>query len=87
MPTISLPSRCDRAAAQALVPDMIALLEGGAPLMIDARACTQVGQAMLQVLIAARRSGPGAVIDPSPLLRDTAQRLGLETALFDGAHA
>jgi hypothetical protein len=84
MPTISLPARCDRAAAEALVPDLIAAL-GQGPLAIDARGCTQIGQAMLQVLISARRTGEGAVIDASPMLRDTAQRLGLEAALFGAA--
>ena len=84
MPTICLPSRCDRAAAEAIVPEMIAALGHGA-LAIDARGCAQVGQAMLQVLVSARRSG--AVIEPSPLLRDTACRLGLEAELFDARAA
>ena len=82
MPTISLPPRCDRAAAEALLPEMIAAL-GSGPLAIDARACTQIGQVMLQVLVSARRTGEGAHIDASPTLRDTARRLGLEAELFD----
>ena len=82
MPMISLPPRCDRAAAEALLPEMIAALGSGA-LTIDARACTQIGQVMLQVLVSARRTGAGAVIDASPMLRDTARRLGLEAELFD----
>ena len=61
---------------------MIAAL-GSGPLAIDARACTQIGQAMLQILIASRRTGEGAVIDATPHLRDTARRLGLEAELFD----
>eukprot|EP01037_Dinobryon_pediforme_P017442 gene17442-17633_t len=36
MTTISLPPRCDRAAAEALLPEMIAAL-GSGPLVIDAR--------------------------------------------------
>lgn len=83
MPTFTLPSRCDRAAAEALLPEMVAAL-GTGPLHIDARECTQIGQAMLQVLVSARRTGESAVIEPSASLRDTARQLGLEAELFDG---
>ena len=82
MPTITLPSRCDRAAAEALLPEMVAAL-GSGMLHIDARECTQIGQIMLQLLVSARRTGDGAVIEPSPPLRDTARLLGLEAELFD----
>ncbi|WP_420381473.1 chemotaxis protein CheX [Novosphingobium sp.] len=82
MPTISLPARCDRAAAQALLPQMIAVqtVEVQGNLRIDARACTRIGQAMLQLLLSARRAG--AVIDGSPHLHATASQLGLTTPLF-----
>jgi hypothetical protein len=83
MSTITLPSRCDRAAAEALLPEMVAAL-GSGPLHIDARDCVQIGQVMLQVLVSARHTGDGAQIDPSPHLRDTARQLGLEAELFDG---
>ena len=82
MPTINLPSRCDRAAAEALLPEMIAAIGSGV-LHIDARECTQIGEVMLQVLISARRTGDGAVIDASPFLRETARVLGLDAELFD----
>lgn len=82
MSTISLPSRCDRAAAEALLPEMIAAL-GSGPLTIDARQCSQIGQVMLQILVSARRTGEGAVIEASQVLRETARRLGLEAELFD----
>lgn len=86
MPTITLPARCDRAAAEALLPEMVAALGSGV-LHIDARECTQIGQVMLQVLISARRSGDGALIEPSQALRETASQLGLEAELFDGTAA
>jgi len=86
MPTITLPPRCDRAAAETLLPELIAAL-GAGPLQIDGTACTHVGQAMFQVLVSARRSGDGAVIDPSPALRELARNIGLEAELFDGASA
>ncbi|MBX9884068.1 MAG: chemotaxis protein CheX [Novosphingobium sp.] len=82
MPTITLPPRCDRAAAEALLPEMVAGLGSGA-LQINARDCTQIGQAMLQLLVSARRTGDGAVIEPSAHLRETARQLGLEAELFD----
>ena len=86
MPTITLPSRCDRAAAEALLPEMVAAL-GSGPLHIDARACAQIGEAMLQLLVSARRSGDGAVIDASPHLHETARLVGLDGELFDRSAA
>lgn len=84
--SITLPARCDRAAAEALLPEMIAAL-GSGPLLIDGRGCQQVGQAMLQLLISARQTGEGAVIDPSPALRDVARMTGLADELFSGMEA
>lgn len=86
MSTITLPSRCDRAAAEALLPELVAALGNGL-LVIDGTACTHIGQAMFQVLASARRSGEGAVISASPALRDAARQIGLDSDLFDGADA
>lgn len=86
MSSISLPARCDRAATEALLPEMIAAL-GSGPLHIDARECQQVGQAMLQLLVSARQTGEGAVILASPALRETAELAGLSEELFAGADA
>lgn len=86
MSSISLPARCDRAATEALLPEMIAAL-GAGPLHIDARECQQVGQAMLQLLVSARQTGEGAVIDASPALRETAALAGLTEELFAGTDA
>ncbi|MDP3550942.1 MAG: STAS domain-containing protein [Novosphingobium sp.] len=85
-PSITLPARCDRAAAEALLPEMIAAL-GSGPLRIDARECQHIGQAMLQLLVSARQTGEGAVIEPSQTLRDVAQLTGLGEELFSGIHA
>ena len=79
---ITLPQDCDRAAAAAILPELVAA-SGAVPLEIDGTAVRRVGQAMLQVLLAARRSGAGAMITPSEPLRETAQLTGLERALFD----
>ncbi|HZU63540.1 MAG TPA: STAS domain-containing protein [Novosphingobium sp.] len=86
MPTIQLPARCDRAATEALLPEFQAA-QGSGVLSIDAAACQQVGQAMLQLLASARRSGDGAQITPSPALLEAARLTGLETLLFDGGEA
>lgn len=79
---ISLPQDCDRAAAATILPELIAA-SGPVPLEIDGTAVRRIGQAMLQVLLAARRSGAGALITPSQAMRETAQLTGLEQALFD----
>ncbi len=87
MPVISLPPRCDRAAAQAVLPQLIAA-QGEGEVIIDASACTRIGQAMLQLLIAARRTGDGAAILGSEHLHETARSIGLHADLFgDGAAA
>lgn len=86
MSSISLPARCDRAATEALLPELIAAL-GSGPLHIDAQECEQVGQAMLQLLVSARQTGEGAVIKSSQALRDTAKLAGLTDELFAGADA
>jgi len=86
MSTITLPARCDRAASEALLPEFAALI-GTGPIAVDASAVTHVGQAMLQVLVSARRTGEGASIAPSPALIDAAQIAGLCDELFDEAGA
>ncbi|RVU07847.1 STAS domain-containing protein [Novosphingobium umbonatum] len=83
MRNIVLPARCDRAATEALLPEFQAAL-GAGPLSIDASGTEQIGQAMLQLLISARRTGDGAKIIPSSALMDAARLTGLEHALFEG---
>lgn len=82
MHKITLPERCDRAAAEALLPEFVAAL-GGGPLHIDGTGTKQCGQAMLQLLVSARRTGEGARIEPSPALLDVALLCGLDGELFD----
>ena len=84
MPTITLPSRCDRAAAEALLPELQAAL-GSGNLAIDGSAVGQVGQAMLQLLVSARFSGVGVAITPSRELREAAALIGLASTLFDNS--
>lgn len=86
MTQIVLPNRCDRAAAEALLPELVAAL-GSGPIEIDASATTQIGQAMLQLLVSARRTGDCARITPSPQLREAASLVGLDGLLFEGVRA
>lgn len=81
-----LPERCDRAAAEALLPDLVEALGAGAT-EIDGSAVRQVSQALLQVLASARKSHDTVRILPSAALRDAAELTGLEAHLFEGAGA
>jgi anti-anti-sigma regulatory factor len=81
MPAITLPPRCDRAAADALLPELIAASRSG-KIEIDATQLEQVGQAMLQLLVSARASSGGAEITPSAALSEAARMSGLADALF-----
>ena len=65
---------------------MVAAL-GTGPLRSDASGCQQIGQAMLQLLVSARQTGEGAIITPSPALREVATLTGLANELFSGIDA
>ncbi|MCJ2188804.1 STAS domain-containing protein [Novosphingobium beihaiensis] len=82
MSSITLPARCDRAAAEAIWPELVAALGNGA-LRIDGSAVEHVGQAVLQLLVSARRSGGGAEIEASPALTEAARLTGLTSELFE----
>jgi hypothetical protein len=86
MNTVPLPAACTRTAAEALLPELVTAM-GQGPIRIDGSAVTQVGQAVLQLLVSARRSGEGATITPSAALLDAAALAGLADELFDGAEA
>ena len=82
MSSITLPARCDRAAAEAIWPELVAALGNGA-IQIDGSGVEHVGQAVLQLLVSARRSGGGAEISASPALLDAARLTGLAPELFE----
>lgn len=82
MPPIALPPCCNTAAAEALLPELVAAFAQG-PIEIDGSGVSRVGQAVLQLLASARRSGERTTIIPSPALRDAARLAGLEHELFD----
>lgn len=82
MSSITLPARCDRAAAEALWPELVAAM-GDSPMQIDGSGVDHVGQAVLQLLVSARRSGGGARIAASPALEEAARLTGLIAELFE----
>ncbi|MCJ2184432.1 STAS domain-containing protein [Novosphingobium sp. 1949] len=82
MSSVTLPVRCDRAAAEAIWPELVAAV-GNEATQIDASGVEHVGQAVLQLLVSARRSGGGAHIQASPALREAARLTGLEAELFE----
>lgn len=81
MTIFALPPNCDRAAARALLPDIRDGL-GPHPLTIDASAVERIGQAMLQVLVAAARTESGIIIAaPSTAFAEVLELTGLDTVL------
>lgn len=82
MTIFTLPERCDRAAAQALLPDLVEALGAGAA-EIDGHAVRQVSLALLQTLASARKSHEALRIMPSQALRDAADLTGLSAHLFE----
>lgn len=82
MNCITLPARCDRAAAEAIWPEFVAALGNGA-IRVDGSAVEHVGQAVLQLLVSARRSGDGVEITASAALQDAARLTGLTEELFE----
>jgi hypothetical protein len=68
----------------ALLPELQSASERGGRIEIDAAGVEQVGQALLQLLLSARKTGDGASINPSAALLDAAALTGLEHELFDG---
>lgn len=81
MSTIILPADCGRDSALTVLEQLRAAAAG--PPAIDASAVQTIGQAMLQVLLAARRDHPSlAIANPSPALCDAAQLTGVSDALL-----
>lgn len=90
MTEIPLPARCDRQAIVQLVDPIIEAL-GQGPVTLDATALAKPGQAVLQLLLSARKTaaemGQGCMIKPSDALREMAAMVGAEAALFEGGAA
>lgn len=84
MTTFTLPERCDRAAAEALFPDLVEALGAGTT-TIDGSAVRQIGHVGLQLLASARKGNDALVIVSSPALDEAARLTGLSHHLFGAA--
>jgi two-component system chemotaxis response regulator CheY len=82
---VALPAHCGTAAAADLREGLLRPAEAGA-VRVDASAVASLGQAVLQLLLAARRTAeagslPFEIGSPSAALSDTLARCGLADAL------
>ena len=83
MQTITLPSKCDRAAASALFPEMSDAI-GVHPLTVDAGRVERIGQAMLQLLVSAARTEGGITLsNPSEAFVAAVRLAGLDGVLIE----
>jgi anti-anti-sigma regulatory factor len=82
--TITLPARCDQAAAEVLLPDLQEAFGGGA-VVLDGRDVVQFGQATLQLIVSlamsAERHGSPVTLLPSPALREAFDLSGFRALL------
>ncbi|MGB3712143.1 MAG: STAS domain-containing protein [Erythrobacter sp.] len=83
MPTIQLPTHCDRSAVAELHPEFSVASE---TIRIDASKVERPGLALLQLLASAATSPAGLkIVDPSAQFREAAELAGIETLLSEGA--
>lgn len=84
--TLTLPARCDRSAADALLPQLQAAVAAG-EVAVDGTTVAHFGQAMLQLLLSARltlaRRGIAMTVTASPAMRDMLELVDAER-LTDG---
>ncbi|GGB74097.1 STAS domain-containing protein [Blastomonas aquatica] len=71
LPVLKLPANGTTASAESLRAQLVALLEGPGPAAIDASEVENIGQAVLQLLVAAQTEARAAgqaieITDPSP---------------------
>lgn len=82
MQEITLPSRCDRMAAAAFYPELNDAVGAPSPLRVDASNVEQIGQAMLQILVAAAQgSDEFEIADPSIEFEDAVRLAKLDEVL------
>lgn len=82
MQEITLPLRCDRMAAVAFYPELNDAVSAQTPIFIDGSDVEQIGQAMLQILVAATRNSDDLVIvNPSAEFEDAVRLAKLDEVL------
>ncbi len=79
---IRLPAQCGTAAAPAVHRALVEAIAAGAAPAIDAGEVEILGQAMLQLLLAAKAAAPAMTIDPaSPAFAERIHALRLSASL------
>ena len=79
---IRLPAHCGTAVAPALHDALLRALDAGEAPSIDASEVESLGQAVLQLLLAARAAAPALIIEPaSAAFAERLRRLALAPAL------
>ena len=83
---IALPPNGTTVAAEELHVHLVLASDAGVPVRINASAVESVGQAVLQLLLAAKADAEAsgrtfAISNPSPPFRDRVERCGLGEAL------
>jgi two-component system chemotaxis response regulator CheY len=78
----ALPARLDLAAAQKLQADLIEALRDARALRLDASAVDMLGAPCLQIILAAIRSHPVTIENPSAAFCEAVSGLGLEDEIF-----
>ena len=80
--TIILPPILDREAAAVMLPDLRQAVDAG-PVLLDGGKVERIGQAGLQLILSALRSGPAgtAVVTCSAALHKAATLAGLDDML------
>lgn len=84
MAQFMLPTYCSHADLVDLHTHLLSM-SGENQIRIDGTQVVKVTQALLQLLLSARKNPGGALIDPSPALSDAATMCGLDAALFGDA--
>ncbi|WP_426265867.1 STAS domain-containing protein [Sphingomonas sp. LHG3443-2] len=79
---IRLPAQCGTAAAPAVHRALVEAIAAGAAPVVDAGEVENLGQAMLQLLLAAKAAAPAMTIDPaSPAFAERIHALRLGAPL------
>ncbi|MBY0306287.1 MAG: STAS domain-containing protein [Sphingomonas sp.] len=85
--TLVLPARCDRQAADDLLPKLRESLAAG-DVVIDGKAVVQLGQSMLQLLLSARKTAwknqTALTVSASEAIRATLATIGAEHLIQGG---
>ena len=94
-PAVKLPANAVTATAESLRAQLVTLLDGPGPAAIDASEVENVGQAVLQLIVAAQSQARAAgqsleIINPSPAFCERVEQCRLSESIglqLEGAEA